>query len=70
MDRRAEDRRLAMDTAVAIAARLLASYPAGGFAVHALDPAGSGAAALAPLHAGGALVLPPPPRARPGSARC
>ncbi|HEY5837009.1 TerD family protein [Streptomyces sp.] len=56
----AEDRRLAMETAVALAARLLASYPVGGFAVHALDPAGSGAPALAPLHAGGALVLPPP----------
>jgi hypothetical protein len=55
----AEDRRLALDTAVAIAARLLASHPAGGFALNALDPAGSGAAALAPLHAGGALALPP-----------
>jgi hypothetical protein len=56
----AEDRRLAMSTAVALAARLLASHPAGAFAVHALDPAGSGAQALAPLLAGGALVLPPP----------
>jgi hypothetical protein len=28
--------------------------------MHALDPAGSGATALAPLYAGGALVLPPP----------
>ena len=56
----AEDRAAAMDTAVAIAARLLASFPVGGFAVHALDPAGSGATALAPLYAGGALVLPPP----------
>ncbi|WP_328912816.1 MULTISPECIES: TerD family protein [unclassified Streptomyces] len=55
-----DDRRLAMETAVSIAARLLASYPVGGFAVHALDPAGSGAGALAPLYAGGALVLPPP----------
>ncbi|MEE4541501.1 TerD family protein [Streptomyces sp. V4-01] len=55
----AEDRRLALDTAVAIAARLLASHPAGGFALSALDPAGSGAAALAPLHTGGALALPP-----------
>ena len=56
----AEDRGAAMDTAVAIAARLVASCPVGGFAVHALDPAGSGATALAPLYAGGALVLPPP----------
>ncbi|WP_225848462.1 TerD family protein [Streptomyces sp. HPF1205] len=55
-----EDRRQAMETAVALAARLLASHPVGAFAVHALDPAGSGAAALAPLHTGGALVLPPP----------
>jgi len=56
----AEDRRLAMDTAVSIAARLLASHPAGGFKVHALDPAGSAGQALAPLQAGGALTLPPP----------
>ncbi|MFI0899869.1 TerD family protein [Streptomyces sp. NPDC020983] len=56
----AEHRRAAMDTAVSIAARLLASHPVGSFAVHALDPAGSGAAAFAPLYAGGALVLPPP----------
>ncbi|MGW5350401.1 TerD family protein [Streptomyces sp. NPDC004031] len=56
----AENRRAAMDTAVSIAARLLASHPVGSFAVHALDPAGSGAAAFAPLYAGGALVLPPP----------
>lgn len=54
-----EDRRLAVETAVAIAARLLASYPAGGFVVHTLDPAGSGAAPLAPLSSGGALVRPP-----------
>ncbi len=56
----AENRGAAMDTAVAIAVRLLASCPVGGFAVHALDPAGSGSTALAPLYAGGALVLPPP----------
>ncbi|WP_329179910.1 TerD family protein [Streptomyces sp. NBC_01477] len=56
----AENRRAAMETAVAVAARLLASHPVGAFAVHALDPAGSGATALAPLHSGGALVLPPP----------
>jgi hypothetical protein len=56
----ADDRRLGMETAVALAARLLATSPVGGFAVHALDPAGSGATALAPLYAGGALVLPSP----------
>jgi hypothetical protein len=49
----------AMETAVAIAARLLASHPVGGFAVQTLDPAGSGAAAFAPLYAGGALIPPP-----------
>ncbi|MFF7157166.1 TerD family protein [Streptomyces sp. NPDC008139] len=53
-----EDRRAAMDTAVAIAARLLASYPVGGFVVHALDPAGSGSAALAPLTGSGAVLMP------------
>jgi hypothetical protein len=52
----AEDRGPAMDTAVAIAARLLASFPVGGFAVHALDPAGSGATALAPLAAAGGVL--------------
>ncbi|SHL81268.1 TerD family protein [Actinacidiphila paucisporea] len=56
----AENRGAAVGAAVAIAARLLACHPVGSFAVHALDPAGSGATALAPLHAGGALVLPPP----------
>jgi hypothetical protein len=56
----AENRRAALDAAVAIAARLLAAHPVGSFAVHALDPAGSGATALAPLYAGGALVLPSP----------
>ena len=36
-----ELRRLAMDTAVAHAARLLAVYPPGEFTVHVIDPAGS-----------------------------
>jgi hypothetical protein len=49
----------AMETAVAIAARLLASHPVGGFAVQTLDPAGSGATAFAPLYAGGTLIPPP-----------
>jgi hypothetical protein len=56
----AENRTAAMDVAVAIAARLLASHPVGGFAMHALDPAGSGGTALASLYAGGALALPQP----------
>ncbi|MGW7365397.1 TerD family protein [Streptomyces sp. NPDC054841] len=52
-------RRLAMDTAVAHAARLLAVYPAGEFTVHVIDPAGSAAASLAPLARSGALDEPP-----------
>lgn len=54
-----ELRRLAMDTAVAHAARLLAVYPAGEFTVHVIDPAGSGASSLAPLVASGVLDGPP-----------
>lgn len=50
-----ELRRLAMDTAVAHAARLLAVYPAGEFMVHVIDPAGSGASSLVPLVQSGAL---------------
>ncbi|WP_329370560.1 TerD family protein [Streptomyces sp. NBC_00669] len=56
----ADDRGVAMEVAVATAARLLACHPAGGFAMHALDPAGSAATAFAPLYSGGALALPPP----------
>ncbi|MET7699073.1 TerD family protein [Streptomyces sp. NPDC005485] len=52
-------RRLAMDTAVAQAARLLAVYPAGDFTVHVIDPAGSGASSLAPLVHSGVLAGPP-----------
>ncbi|WP_351225389.1 TerD family protein [Streptomyces sp. NPDC002133] len=52
-------RRLAMDTAVAHAARLIAVYPAGDFTVHVIDPAGSAAAALAPLVQSGVLDQPP-----------
>ncbi|WP_432053994.1 TerD family protein [Streptomyces sp. bgisy022] len=52
-------RRLALETAVAHAARLLAVYPAGEFTVHVVDPAGSGAQALAPLTRSGALAAPP-----------
>ncbi|MEV5428739.1 TerD family protein [Streptomyces sp. NPDC052701] len=52
-------RRLAMEAAVAHAARLLAVYPAGEFTVHVVDPAGSGARALAPLVQTGVLAAPP-----------
>ncbi|MFF6996991.1 TerD family protein [Streptomyces sp. NPDC008313] len=54
-----EVRRLAMVTAVAHAARLLAVHPAGEFTVHAIDPAGSGAPALAPLVRAGVLAAQP-----------
>jgi hypothetical protein len=57
-------RRLALDTAVAHAARLLAAHPPGDFTVHVIDPAGSGAAAFTPLTASG--VLAEPPAAGPG----
>jgi hypothetical protein len=50
---------LAMETAVALAARLLAVYPAGEFTTHVIDPAGSGAKALAPLVQTGVLAAPP-----------
>ncbi|MDT0472144.1 TerD family protein [Streptomyces sp. DSM 41014] len=52
-------RRLALDTAVAVAARLLAVYPAHEFAVQVIDPAGTGREALAPLVGTGALAAPP-----------
>ncbi|MGW2019762.1 TerD family protein [Streptomyces sp. NPDC001927] len=55
----AELRRLAMDTAVAHAARLLAVYPPGEFTVHVVDPAGTAAPALAPLVEAGVLAGPP-----------
>ncbi|MFF1307421.1 TerD family protein [Streptomyces sp. NPDC058307] len=51
--------RLAMDTAVALAARLLAVHPAGDYTLHVIDPAGSGAQALAPLAWTGVLAAPP-----------
>ncbi|MGW0707609.1 TerD family protein [Streptomyces sp. NPDC002643] len=52
-------RRLALDTAVALAARLLAVHPPGEFAVHVIDPAGAGVSALAPLVRSGVLAGPP-----------
>lgn len=55
----AQLRRLAVENAVAHAARLLAVYPAGEFSVHVIDPAGSAAGALAPLVDSGALAGPP-----------
>ncbi|MFB7080057.1 TerD family protein [Streptomyces sp. NPDC056308] len=55
----AQLRHLAMENAVAHAARLLAVYPADEFSVHVIDPAGSAAGALAPLVGSGALAGPP-----------
>jgi hypothetical protein len=48
-----------MDTAVALAARLLAVHPAGDYTLHVIDPAGSGAQSLAPLVWTGVLAAPP-----------
>ncbi|MGR3933511.1 TerD family protein [Streptomyces sp. BRA346] len=55
----AELRRLAAETAVAHAARLLAVYPVDEFSLHVIDPAGSAAVSLAPLVSSGALREPP-----------
>ncbi|MFF4654053.1 TerD family protein [Streptomyces sp. NPDC001381] len=54
-----ELRHLALVSAVAHTARLLAAYPAGEFTVHVIDPAGAGAQALAPLVRSGVLAAPP-----------
>ncbi|MFK0155634.1 TerD family protein [Streptomyces sp. NPDC090493] len=54
-----ELRHLALQTAVALAARLLAVHPAGEFGVQVVDPAGSGASAFAPLTGAGVLDAPP-----------
>ncbi|MGR6969758.1 TerD family protein [Streptomyces cynarae] len=54
-----ELRRLAMDVAVTQASRLLAVHPPGAFALHVIDPAGSGASALAPLVHSGVLAAAP-----------
>lgn len=51
--------RLAMESAVLHAARLLAVYPPNEFSVHVIDPAGSAAGALAPLVRSGVLAAPP-----------
>ncbi|MFG2499613.1 TerD family protein [Streptomyces sp. NPDC048441] len=52
-------RSLAVDSAVAHTARLLAVYPAREFTVHVIDAAGSAAGALAPLVTAGVLAEPP-----------
>jgi hypothetical protein len=54
-----ELRQGAMETAVALAARLLAVHPAGEFTLHVIDPAGSAAGSLAPLTGSGVLAGPP-----------
>ncbi|MER7170463.1 TerD family protein [Streptomyces mesophilus] len=55
----AELHRLALETAVALAARLLAVYPAGDFSVHVIDAGGGAAGSLAPLLQSGVLPHPP-----------
>ncbi|MGK5500826.1 TerD family protein, partial [Streptomyces sp. URMC 125] len=52
-------RRSAGELATAVVGRLLAVHPAGGLAVHLLDPAGAGSPALAPLVDSGVLREPP-----------
>ncbi|MFJ9737977.1 TerD family protein [Streptomyces sp. NPDC101166] len=54
-----ELRRLALESAVAHTARLLAVHPADEFTVHVIDPAGSGAQSLAPLVRAGVLAGEP-----------
>ncbi|MGP2437756.1 TerD family protein [Streptomyces sp. JW3] len=54
-----EPRDLALDAAVAHAARLLAVHPPGEFTVEVVDAAGSGERALAPLVRSGVLAAPP-----------
>ncbi|MGH3311409.1 MAG: TerD family protein, partial [Streptomyces sp.] len=58
-----ELRRLAAETATAVAARLAAVHPAGDFTLNVIDPAGSARAALAPLVETGVLGEPPLPGA-------
>ncbi|MFI0789353.1 TerD family protein [Streptomyces lydicus] len=59
----AELRRLSLETAVALAARLLAVHPAGEFAVQVIDPGGTALPALAPLLETGVLPAAPVPGA-------
>ncbi|MGW2276983.1 TerD family protein [Streptomyces sp. NPDC001770] len=58
-----ERKRLALESAVAHAVRLLAAYPAGEMSLQVIDPAGTGAAALGPLIRAGVLAGPPVPGA-------
>ncbi|MFF9198000.1 TerD family protein [Streptomyces sp. NPDC014779] len=55
----AELRRLALDSAVAHAVRLLAVHPAGTFRIRVVDAAGAGASAFAALVESGVLAGPP-----------
>ncbi|MEU5162857.1 TerD family protein [Streptomyces sp. NPDC020875] len=55
----AQLRKLALDCAVAHAARLVAVHPPGDFAVQVIDPAGTGAPSLAPLVDSGVLAVSP-----------
>ncbi|WP_225831465.1 TerD family protein [Streptomyces sp. NK08204] len=57
-------RHLGMETAVALAVRMLAAHPAGEFAVQVIDPAGAGGRALLPLTRTEALAVPPASGAR------
>ncbi|WP_256105792.1 TerD family protein [Streptomyces sp. ODS05-4] len=52
-------RELAVRTAVLHAVRLLAAHPPGAYKLDAVDPAGTGAAAFAPLTSAGLLAPPP-----------
>ncbi|MFI7094577.1 TerD family protein [Streptomyces lydicus] len=60
----AELRRLSLETAVALAARMLAVHPAGEFAVQVIDPGGTALPALAPLLETGVLPAAPVPGAQ------
>lgn len=54
-----ERKHLALESAVVHAVRLLAAYPAGEMSLRVIDPAGTGAADLAPLVRAGVLAGPP-----------
>ncbi|MFF3815179.1 TerD family protein [Streptomyces bluensis] len=54
-----ELRALALETATALAARILAVHPPGEFSVHVIDPAGTGASAFTPLVQTGVLAASP-----------
>ncbi|QKW05866.1 TerD family protein [Streptomyces sp. NA04227] len=52
-------RRLALETALALTARLLAAHPAGSYSVHVIDPAAAASTAFEPLLRTGVLAAPP-----------